>query len=121
MLSKLSLAIAKIFGGFPASFFSKYHELLPRSEPVEQYELRVDLYELFHYLNHALIFGSVSILFNVYYLLRIAEIIPDVERLRIERYAENGQTSARVLVSISRERYVLFQPIHQGTEQITVP
>lgn len=69
MLSKLSLAIAKIFGGFPASFFSKYHELLPRSEPVEQYELRVDLYELFHYLNHALIFGSVSILSMSYICL----------------------------------------------------
>lgn len=57
----LSLAIARIFGGFPQSFFSKYHELLPISEPQDQYDLRVALYELFHYLNHALIFGGVSL------------------------------------------------------------
>jgi len=55
-----SLAIARIFGGFSQQFFEKYHEHLPKSEPVEQYELRVDLYELFHYLNHALLFGGVS-------------------------------------------------------------
>ncbi|EJD01488.1 fructosamine kinase PKL/CAK/FruK [Fomitiporia mediterranea MF3/22] len=53
-----SLAIARIFGGFTPAFFQKYHELLPKSEPAEQYELRVDLYELFHYLNHALMFGG---------------------------------------------------------------
>ena len=57
----LSLAIARIFGGFPQSFFSKYHELLPISEPQDQYDLRVALYELFHYLNHAFIFGGVSL------------------------------------------------------------
>ncbi len=56
----ISLAIARIFGGFSASFFSAYHDHLPKSDPVEQYEMRVDLYELFHYLNHALIFGGVS-------------------------------------------------------------
>ena len=55
-----SLAIARIFGGFPDSFFSTYHKFIPKTEPIDQYELRVDLYELFHYLNHALIFGSVS-------------------------------------------------------------
>jgi hypothetical protein len=30
---------------------------MPKTEPVEQYELRMDLYELFHYMNHTLIFG----------------------------------------------------------------
>ena len=53
-----SLAIARIFGGFPTSFFEKYHELLPKSEPADQYEQRLSLYKLFHYLNHALLFGS---------------------------------------------------------------
>jgi len=56
--NEADLAIARIFGGFTDSFFATYHEHLPKSEPAEQYELRVDLYELFHYLNHALIFGS---------------------------------------------------------------
>lgn len=58
-LPTFSLAIARIFGGFSSAFFEKYHELLPKSEPIDQYELRVDLYELYHYLNHALIFGGV--------------------------------------------------------------
>jgi len=30
---------------------------MPKTEPVEQYELRGDLYELFHYLNHTVLFG----------------------------------------------------------------
>ncbi|KAH8118559.1 fructosamine kinase PKL/CAK/FruK [Phellopilus nigrolimitatus] len=56
--NEADLAIARIFCGFPKAFFEKYHELLPKSEPAHQYEMRIDLYELFHYLNHALIFGG---------------------------------------------------------------
>ena len=52
-----SLAITRIFGGLPKSFYDTYHEHHPKSEPVAQYGLRVDLYELFHYLNHTLLFG----------------------------------------------------------------
>ncbi|KAG1813260.1 fructosamine kinase PKL/CAK/FruK [Suillus subaureus] len=56
--NEADLAIARIFGGFPRSFFEKYHEHLPKTEPVDQYELRADLYELYHYLNHTVLFGS---------------------------------------------------------------
>ena len=52
-----SLSIAHIFGGFPKLFFATYHEYFPKAEPVSQYDLRMELYELFHYLNHTLIFG----------------------------------------------------------------
>ena len=52
-----SLAIARIFGGIPKSFFMTYHEYLPKTEPTDQYELRGDLYELYHYLNHTVLFG----------------------------------------------------------------
>ena len=52
-----SLAIARIFGGIPSTFFSSYHRNMPKSEPVEQYDLRSDLYELYHYLNHTVLFG----------------------------------------------------------------
>lgn len=55
-----SLAIARIFGGIPQSFFKTYHEYLPKSEPEDQYELRGDLYELYHYLNHTVLFGVCS-------------------------------------------------------------
>ncbi len=53
----ISLAIARIFGGIPKSFFTTYHQYLPKSEPEDQYELREDLYELYHYLNHTVLFG----------------------------------------------------------------
>ncbi|KAH7930403.1 Ketosamine-3-kinase [Leucogyrophana mollusca] len=56
--NEADLAIARIFGGFPRSFFKTYHMHLPKTEPIEQYELRADLYELYHYLNHTVLFGS---------------------------------------------------------------
>ncbi|KAJ7110021.1 fructosamine kinase PKL/CAK/FruK [Mycena epipterygia] len=56
--NEADLAIARLFGGVPKAFFEAYHENLPKTEPVEQYELRGDLYQLFHYLNHTLLFGG---------------------------------------------------------------
>ncbi|PCH33990.1 Ketosamine-3-kinase [Wolfiporia cocos MD-104 SS10] len=56
--NEADLAIARIFGGIPPSFFKTYHEHLPKSEPEDQYELRSDLYELYHYLNHTVLFGG---------------------------------------------------------------
>ncbi|KAG7452347.1 fructosamine kinase PKL/CAK/FruK [Guyanagaster necrorhizus] len=55
--NEADLAIARIFGGIPQSFFAVYHQHFPKTEPIEQYELRGDLYELFHYLNHTILFG----------------------------------------------------------------
>lgn len=46
-----------MFGGFSPAFFQRYHQLVPRSEPREEYEQRVQLYEAYHHLNHALLFG----------------------------------------------------------------
>lgn len=56
-LTNHSLAIARIFGGIPAIFFTTYHKYMPKTAPVEQYDLRGDLYELYHYLNHTVLFG----------------------------------------------------------------
>jgi len=52
-----SLAIGRMFGGIPSSFYTEYHKHLPKSDPEEEYDLRSDLYILFHYLNHTVIFG----------------------------------------------------------------
>ena len=57
-----SLSIARVFGGFPKLFFTTYHDYFPKAEPVSQYDLRMELYELFHYLNHTLIFGVSSVI-----------------------------------------------------------
>jgi len=51
-----SLAIGRMFGGIPTSFLETYHKHMPKTEPIEQYDLRGDLYELFHYLNHTVLF-----------------------------------------------------------------
>ena len=44
--SEYELGIMKMFGGFGGSFLTEYHELCPKTEPVNEYEDRVKLYEL---------------------------------------------------------------------------
>lgn len=56
--SEFELGIMKMFGGFGGSFLSEYHKLCLKTEPVEEYEDRVALYELYHHLNHAALFGG---------------------------------------------------------------
>ncbi|XP_015907505.1 ketosamine-3-kinase [Parasteatoda tepidariorum] len=49
------LAIAKMFGGFSQAFFTAYHNVLPKKP---NFEKRIELYQLFHYLNHWNHFGT---------------------------------------------------------------
>ncbi|KAF9015615.1 fructosamine kinase PKL/CAK/FruK [Cyathus striatus] len=56
--NEADLSIARMFGGFPESFYTAYHEHFPKADPIDQYSERGDLYELFHYLNHTLLFGG---------------------------------------------------------------
>ncbi|CAI6336914.1 unnamed protein product [Periconia digitata] len=56
--SEFELGIMKMFGGFGGSFLKEYHELCPKTEPVDEYEDRVALYELYHHLNHYAMFGG---------------------------------------------------------------
>ncbi|OKO91622.1 Ketosamine-3-kinase [Penicillium subrubescens] len=44
--SEFELGIMGMFGGFGGRFFEDYHRIVPRTEPVEEYEDRVRLYEL---------------------------------------------------------------------------
>ncbi|GAA5866813.1 hypothetical protein JCM8547_003571 [Rhodosporidiobolus lusitaniae] len=56
--SEADLGITHMFGGFSPAFYERYHELVPKTEPVEEYEQRQQLYELFHHANHTLMFGG---------------------------------------------------------------
>ena len=56
--SEFDLGIMKMFGGFGGSFLKEYHELCPKTEPVDEYDDRVKLYELYHHLNHYAMFGG---------------------------------------------------------------
>lgn len=44
--SEFELGIMRMFGGFGARFFEQYHRVVPKTEPVDEYEDRVRLYEL---------------------------------------------------------------------------
>jgi len=56
--SEYELGIMRMFGGFGASFWNEYEKLVPKAEPVEEWEDRIALYELYHHLNHYALFGS---------------------------------------------------------------
>lgn len=49
------LAMAQLFGGFPASFYAGYNEAWPLDEG---YARRKPLYQLYHILNHLNLFGG---------------------------------------------------------------
>lgn len=44
--SEYELGIMRMFGGFGKNFFEEYHRLVPKTEPKEEYEDRMGLYEL---------------------------------------------------------------------------
>ncbi|KAL2214152.1 fructosamine kinase [Sarocladium strictum] len=56
--SEYELGIMNMFGGFGGSAMKEYHKLVPKAEPVDEYEDRVRLYELYHHLNHYSMFGG---------------------------------------------------------------
>ncbi|EGS24038.1 uncharacterized protein CTHT_0007490 [Thermochaetoides thermophila DSM 1495] len=56
--SEYELGIMRMFGGFGSSFWREYERLVPKAEPKEEYEDRLDLYELYHHLNHYALFGD---------------------------------------------------------------
>ena len=53
--SEADLGIAKMFGGFTASFWAAYYEVLPKQPGHDHRSL---LYEVHHHLNHLNMFGS---------------------------------------------------------------
>lgn len=49
------LAMTKMFGGFDSDFYQAYNEEFPL---IEDWEYRIDLYMLYHVMNHLNLFGS---------------------------------------------------------------
>ena len=50
------LALTELFGGFPESFYQAYWQVCPRAA---EYEVRSQLYQLYHVLNHFNLFGGL--------------------------------------------------------------
>jgi protein-ribulosamine 3-kinase len=53
--AETDLAMTRLFGGFSAGFYDSYHEVRPREPGLER---RVALYQLYHVLNHLVLFGG---------------------------------------------------------------
>ncbi|CAL8130698.1 unnamed protein product [Orchesella dallaii] len=53
--SEYDFGIARMFGGFTSDFFKAYHKVIPKASGFEQ---RLDMYELYHHINHWVHFGS---------------------------------------------------------------
>ncbi|RVX72946.1 hypothetical protein B0A52_03299 [Exophiala mesophila] len=56
--NEYDFGIMNMFGGFGSQFWSHYHDIVPKTEPVAEYDDRVSLYESYHHLNHWAIFGG---------------------------------------------------------------
>lgn len=54
--NEVELGIMKMFGGRSDAFFEEYYKHRPKSQP--HHDERIRLYELYHHLNHTLIFGG---------------------------------------------------------------
>ena len=54
--SEFELGLMRMLGGFSAGFFSEYHRLVPKTEPQSEYEDRMKLYQVYHWLNNWIIF-----------------------------------------------------------------
>ena len=48
--SEYDLGLMRMFGGFSGGFFSEYHRLVPKTEPQKEYEDRMKLYQVYHWL-----------------------------------------------------------------------
>ena len=52
---EVDLAMTRMFGGFSTTFYRAYNEVLPHRSGWEE---RVEIYNLYHLLNHANLFGG---------------------------------------------------------------
>lgn len=68
--AETDLAMAELFGGFPAHFFEGYQS----TSPIEKnYALRKPIYQLYHILNHGLLFGA-------HYITQAKQVVSEIQR-----------------------------------------
>ena len=52
---EVDIAMTKLFGGFRKEFYKEYYKIIPKKEG---YEKRITIYNFYHILNHANMFGG---------------------------------------------------------------
>jgi fructosamine-3-kinase len=70
--AETDLAMTRLFGGFPPQFYRAYDEVRPPAAGAEQ---RLPLYQLYHVLNHANLFGGG-------YVAQAIALIDELDRRR---------------------------------------
>lgn len=55
---EVDIAMTFLFGSNSASFYSKYEDCWPSPSPSPGFELRKTVYNLYHILNHYVLFGG---------------------------------------------------------------
>jgi len=68
--SEVDIAMSKLFGGFSKDFYEEYHKLIPTTS---ESDIRTKIYNLYHILNHANIFGGT-------YKVQSIEYIKDIQK-----------------------------------------
>ena len=53
--NEVDIAMTRLFGGFRKEFYDEYHKIIPIKE---RFENRITIYNFYHILNHANIFGG---------------------------------------------------------------
>ena len=53
--NEVDIAMSKLFGGFGKEFYEEYHKIFPRKEGFEK---RIIIYNFYHILNHANMYGG---------------------------------------------------------------
>ena len=56
--SEFELALMRMLGGFSSAVFKEYHKHVPRTRPVAEYDDRMALYQLYHWLVNYAISGE---------------------------------------------------------------
>ena len=54
--NEVDLAMTRLFGGFKKEFYEEYHKIIPVRE---RFEKRIIIYNFYHILNHANMFGGL--------------------------------------------------------------
>ena len=53
--NEVDIAMTRLFGGFRKEFYEEYHKIIPARKGFEK---RIIIYNLYHILNHANMFGG---------------------------------------------------------------
>ena len=53
--NEVDIAMTKLFGGFESDFYEEYYKIIPLKK---DFENRVIIYNFYHILNHANMFGG---------------------------------------------------------------